>query len=190
MLARDALMPSLNLDLDFFDHPKTRRLVGLLGRGAEVLPIKLWSYCGKFHAEDGRLAGYSPQEIESIVGWWGKAGDAVAALVRVEFLDELPDGSGYQVHDWLEYQGHIEAFRQRSKKAAAARWSKARDAPCSKHATSIAPSITKQSPCSAVQCNPPLAPPSGGAESVGSGRSRQRRRGNTLREEQRRALEE
>ncbi len=190
-------MPSLNLDLDYFDHPKTRRLVGLLGRGAEVLPIKLWSYCGKFHAEDGRLAGYSPQEIESIVGWWGKEGECIAVMLRegTRFLHPLPDGDGFQAHDWLEHQGHFAMYRERARHAAAARWGKARDAPrkrsnATSNATSIAQAMLKQCPRRAVQCNPPLAPPSGGAESVGSGRSRQRRRGNTLRDEQRRALEE
>lgn len=59
-------MASLNLDMDYFGHPKTKRLVGLLGRGAEVLPLRLWCHVGKYHAQDGRLAGYSPQEIEAI----------------------------------------------------------------------------------------------------------------------------
>lgn len=32
-------MAYLNLDLDYFDHPKTRRLVGLLGRGKRATMI-------------------------------------------------------------------------------------------------------------------------------------------------------
>ncbi len=115
-------MPYLNLDLDYFDHPKTRRLIGLLGRGAEVLPLRLWSYCGKFHSDDGSLAGYSPQEIESIVQWWGKAGEATAALLDVGTLE--PDVDGYRVHGWTEHQGHIKALRERAVKAARARWNK------------------------------------------------------------------
>jgi hypothetical protein len=85
-------MTSLNLDLDFFDHPKTRRLVGLLGRGSEVLPIKLWCWCAKYHAESGWLTGYSAQEIESILGWWGEPGKMVEAMVKVGFLIESVDG--------------------------------------------------------------------------------------------------
>ena len=67
-------MPYLNLDLNYFDHIKTKRLVGLLGRGSEVLPIRLWCACGKHRAESGKLDGYSAQEIESLVEWWGESG--------------------------------------------------------------------------------------------------------------------
>lgn len=72
-------MTNLNLDPDYFDHPKTNRLIGLLGRGAEGLPIKLWCFCAKYRAKDGNLIGYSPQEIELAVKWWGKPGEAVDA---------------------------------------------------------------------------------------------------------------
>lgn len=115
-------MPSLNLDLDFFDHPKTRRLVGLLGRGSEVLLLRLWCYCGRYHFRDGRLAGYSPQEIESICAWWGQAGRAIEAFVRVGFLEAMPDG--YLVHDWDQWQGHFAVYHDRARKAATARWNK------------------------------------------------------------------
>jgi hypothetical protein len=111
---------SLNVDLDYFSHPKTLRLVGLLGGGAEVLPIKLWAYCGKFHAEHGTLIGYGPSEIESAIGWRGTSGDAVAALLKVHYLDQI-DG-GYAVHDWVEYQGHIHAYKVRGKVAAMKKW--------------------------------------------------------------------
>ena len=100
-------MPSLNVDLDYFDHIKTRRLVGLLGRGAEVLPIQIWCICGKHHAETGRLAGYSAQEIETLCGWWGEPGKMLEAMVQAGFLDY--DGEVYSVHDWIE-MGRIHAM--------------------------------------------------------------------------------
>jgi hypothetical protein len=65
-------MAYLNLDLDYFDHPQTVMLISLLGRGAEVLPLKLWRTCGKFYSKDGRLTGYSADAIELTVGWWGR----------------------------------------------------------------------------------------------------------------------
>jgi hypothetical protein len=116
-------MPYLNLDLDFFDHRKTKRLVGLLGRGAEVIPIKLWSYCGKFHADTGRLTDYSEQEIETLAGWWGKTGGMLPALLRVEFIAK--DTEGFFLVDWLEHQGHIAAFKAKGRLMAQARWAKA-----------------------------------------------------------------
>jgi hypothetical protein len=146
-------VPDLNLDLNFFDHPKTRRLVGLLGRGAEILPIKLWCACGRLHPESGRLTDYSPQEIESMVDWWGKAGDAVAALVKVGFLSS--DATGYEITGWLEHQGHIAAFRKRAKVAARARWG------CLPDATSIASSNGKHCPIQPTNQERPPLPPEG-----------------------------
>lgn len=124
-------MPSLNLDLDYPDHPKTKRLVCLLGRGAEALPILLWCYCGKYHRTDGSLTGYSPQEIESLVRWTGKPGVAFAALVRCGFLDVDADGNA-RIHDWTDHAGHLEHYHQAAKRGAKARWAKrsTKDPPC------------------------------------------------------------
>ena len=115
-------MPFLNLDLDYEDHPKTRRLVGLLGKGAEMIPIRLWAYCGKYHCETGELTAQTPQEIESIVKWWGPSGKAVEAMIGTGFLDKKK--RGYAVHDWKETQGHIHALKVQAKRAAMARWKK------------------------------------------------------------------
>lgn len=141
-------MANLNVDLNFFDHPKTKRLVGLLGRGSEVLPIKLWAYAGKVRAEDGRLVGHAAQEIESIAGWWGKPGEMLEAMLRegTRFLELEADGT-YALHDWLEYQGHLAAYKIRGKKAADARWEKlAGESIKPINATSIPQACHKHSP--------------------------------------------
>jgi hypothetical protein len=117
-------MPDLNLDLDYFAHPKTTRLIGLLGKGAEVLPIKLWAYCGKYHKEHGKLTGYSTQEIESIVGWWGDSGVFIQAMLKVRFLDDI--GGDYACHNWAARNGHLEALSEKNRAAANARWDKIR----------------------------------------------------------------
>jgi hypothetical protein len=119
-------MAHLNLDLDYFEHRKTKRLIGRLGRGAEVLPIKLWRYCGKYHAEDGKLTGYTASEIESLAEWWGKSGEMMEAMVDVVFL-EVIDG-GWQIHDWIKMQGHIQALKDRAQHAANVRWDAIRNA--------------------------------------------------------------
>lgn len=129
-------MAYLNLDLDYFDHPKTKRLVGLLGRGATELPIRLWCYCGKYHAESGSLTNYSIQEIESIVSWWGKPGDMVSAMEKVGLLEKVDNG--WQVKDWNEINGHLAMFKQRAMAAAKARWGS--------NASSNAQALVKQSP--------------------------------------------
>ncbi|MBI5192775.1 MAG: hypothetical protein HZA08_04955 [Nitrospirae bacterium] len=113
-------MPYLNLDLDYFNHPKTRRLIGLLGRGSEAFPLRLWCYCGKYHPGDGRLSDYSVQEIESILEFNGENGKLVEALIKVGFLHK--DSNSYYVHDWNEHSGHIAALKEKAIKAAKTRW--------------------------------------------------------------------
>lgn len=112
----------LNLDVNFFEHPKTRRLVSLLGPNSDILPLRLWAYCAKYHPLDGRLKGYSETEIEGIIGWTGEPGLALKSMGRVGFI--LGQETGYQCVDWLQHEGHIAAFSRRGKTAAKARWSK------------------------------------------------------------------
>lgn len=132
-------MPYLNIDLDYFEHPKTRRLVGILGRGAEMLPIKLWAFCGKFHYASGEMDGYSAGEIEAIAGWWGQEGQMIEAMVKVGFLDVDSTGEIYRMHNWEDHQGHIVSLKRRAKDAAQKRWGRIKNA--SSNATGNAPSI-------------------------------------------------
>jgi hypothetical protein len=153
-------MPTLNLDPDFFDHPKARRLAGILGPCGEVWAIRLWAYCTKYHWRDGIMAGYSAEELESVIGWHGEQGKCTAALVRVGVLvalleDRLTDAPsnassnassnarGYAVHEWVEHQGHIAIYHDKAKTASESRWVKLRgeNAP-----PSIAPSIAPSNP--------------------------------------------
>lgn len=129
-------MPYLNLDLDFFEHPKIRRLIGLLGKGSEIYPIRIWCHCGKYHVADGRMRGYSPKEVEAIAGYEGTDGAMLQAMLTVGLL-EGDEKSGFRVHDWKETNGHLIAFKKRAKQAASIRWG---------HATSIAKRPVKQSP--------------------------------------------
>lgn len=149
-------MPYLNLDLSYFDHRKTKRLIGLLGRGAEAIPIRLWCYCGTHHCGTGELADYSPQEIESLVGWWGKPGEMLPALLKVGFVSAADNG--YVVHDFLDHNGHLQAFKIRGKAMADARWKKARDAVSNAAgiATGIAPRNAPTEPTEPTEPNPSI----------------------------------
>ena len=113
-------MPYLNLDFDFFDHPKTLRMIGILGPGGAEVAIRLWAKVGKFFARTGVLHGHSVVEIEALIGWWGKPGDAVAALEKVGFIER--HGDSFAVHDWKHHQGHIHALKMRNRKVAINRW--------------------------------------------------------------------
>lgn len=140
-------MPYINLDLDYLNHPRTMRLIGMLGRGAEILPIRLWLYCGKYLSDSGSFAGFSAQEIETIACWWGKSGEMIAALEKcvdekgVSFLTRTDNG--WEIPNWLNINGHLGVFRERAKIAAKVRWDKYR-VECSSNASSNAQAITKQ----------------------------------------------
>jgi hypothetical protein len=131
-------MAYLNLDIDYFDHPKTKHLVHLLGKGSEVLPLKLWVYTARYFADSGILTGISTQEIEDECRWWGQSGEMVNAMTcdKSKFLERK--GETLVVHDWNEHEGHIHAFKQRARSAALKRWGKEGD---TSNATSIHPSI-------------------------------------------------
>jgi hypothetical protein len=147
-------MADLNLDLDYFTHPKTLRLIGLLGKGSEVLPIRLWCWCAKYHAESGEMTGYSAEEIESVLGWWGKPGELIRSMVKVGFCEWKRGGNGGRtllIHDWSQHQGHIAPLKERARKAANARWNRIKDE-CTSNATSNAQASSKQ--CS-KQCSLP-----------------------------------
>jgi len=112
-------MPSLNLDLRYFENPKVKRLTAGLGKGAPLLPLRLWCHAAAFHPEDGIFIGYSDKEMEAIMGWDGQQGLALGHLCRLGFLDVLENG--FQVHDWKEHAGHISLYKLKSAAMVAAR---------------------------------------------------------------------
>lgn len=117
-------MPAINVDLDYFEHFKTKRLVVKFGEGAELIPIKLWVFAAKFYPEKGIFKGIDDQELLSLAGikYNKDASSILQGLVDLGFLDRTK--GGYQIHEWEEYQGHIIAYKIRGKKANEARWNK------------------------------------------------------------------
>jgi len=134
-------MPYLNLDPDYFDHPKTRRLKSLLDSCADVYPIRLWAYVAKYHCEDADLGDYAEAELAGIMGYAGDPSIIVTAMLRVGFL--VKDGAGRtHVKDWAAHEGHIAAYRRRAIVANNSRWGKL----AGNNAPSNATSISKESP--------------------------------------------
>jgi hypothetical protein len=162
-------VPSLNLDLSYFEWPETLLLIGLLGKGAEVLPLRLKAYVGRAKAQEGRLSGFTDRGVEAVMGWWGEPGRAVAAMLRpgVGFLRQVEDGFEVMEREgvaWEEAQGHIAVYHARAVKAVKAKLEKMRTetvSSASSSASSTACGDIKQSPCSAVHGKE--APPDGGA---------------------------
>lgn len=117
-------MPYLNLDFNYLDHPKTKRLISRLGNTADVLPVRLWLYCAKIHPSDGYLKGYKKKEIESLIGWLGPENEAIDALIEFGFMEESKNG--FKCVDWVQHQGHIISFSIRGKAANKIRWDRVR----------------------------------------------------------------
>ena len=113
-------MPYLNLDLDYFTHPKVERLVDELGNEAFHYPIRLWCYTGKHFADVGILTECSKTQLEKAMGWQGESGKLVDSLVKFGFLEMR--GEFYKIHDWKQHAGHLSAFKKRAKTAAKKRW--------------------------------------------------------------------
>lgn len=137
-------MPSLNLDLNYFDHAKTMRLESILGNGADVLPIRLWAYVGRHNPEQGRVSMLEG-ELERVCRWWGEKGAMVAAMMKIGFIEK--DGEFYEIHDWLDHSGHLSAFKKRAIKANRIRWGKRSK---SRTPTRTPKHEAKESPSSAV----------------------------------------
>lgn len=119
-------MPYINLDVGYWGSKDARRLNARLGRGADAIPPRIWCYVGEHYPETGRLSGYTPAEIEEIGGWWGKTGEAVAALESPEIAVLGKDELGYFVRNWEKHNGHIVSFAIRARSGAEGRWKKYR----------------------------------------------------------------
>jgi hypothetical protein len=118
-------LPSINLDIDYFNHPKTRRLVGLLGSGAAEYPMRIWCHCARYHFKDGVLADYTPEQLADVCAYQGDARKLLDSLVQVGFLERNKKGD-LVAHDFFREQGHIYAFKVRAKKANRVRWDRIR----------------------------------------------------------------
>ncbi len=112
------------------DHPKTKRAARLLGVSKPTMVGHLhylWWWAVSY-AEDGSLAGYSPEDVADVALWDRAPAEFIAALLdcgvngRAGFLERDEDGSLW-IHDWEEYAGKLverratERDRQRNKRA-------------------------------------------------------------------------
>lgn len=112
---------NLNVDPAYPESVKAMRLKARLGPEADCYPIRLWCYMAKRHW-DGELRGYREEEVEMLVGWRGDNGALLEAMLEVGFLDRIE--GGFRVHDFTEWNAHLEVFHERAKHAANVKWDK------------------------------------------------------------------
>lgn len=129
-------MSYLNLDENYFEHIKIKRLVMRLGFGAELIPLQLWCHAAHYFPDTGTFKNYTAEEIKGFCKWNGDASCMLVALLELEILLKTSEGV-YQINDWDEHQGHIVSFKIRGQANAKKRWDKYRD---NRNASSIADS--------------------------------------------------
>nr|WP_319775989.1 hypothetical protein [uncultured Sphaerochaeta sp.] len=103
----------MRIDIDFVDHPKTKRLISKAGFEGFYCLIKLFSSVSKIYKK-GYLKDCDETDIEELAGWTGEPGVLFKALMdkRICFLEKV-DGELY-VHDWKEHQPWIYFSDERS----------------------------------------------------------------------------
>lgn len=92
----------IRLSIAFNNHRKRKRLVRLLGFGAEVYLIDLWLRVA-VDKPSGHLAGWDEEDIADACGWMGDSKKLVDALVETQWLERDEEGE-YAIHDWCEHQ--------------------------------------------------------------------------------------
>lgn len=118
-------MPSLNIDPNLANHPKTLKMIRIAGEGAFRCLIALWGKAAHYRPDDGNLVGYDADDIEAFAGWTGERGLFYNAIKNCGtagghgFLEE-----SHQLHDWEEHEGHLKAYRIKASKMKAARIAK------------------------------------------------------------------
>ncbi len=144
----------IRLATSFKGHRKRKRLIRLLGFGAEVYLIDLWLTVA-MDCPEGVLIGWDEEDIADACDWEEEPQKLVDALIESHWLEKDADGE-YALHDWCEHQGWACRAKERSeiaKKAAEVRWAKKKKSAknngstakgmhsaCREHAESNAPS--------------------------------------------------
>lgn len=99
----------IELDTDYFDHPRVIMLRRLIGEGADVYPLRMWTWAAR-HAREGVLA---PDLVEAACRWAGDMGVLLNALEQVGLLTRQEDGRFF-IKGWDKWSGKF--FQQYERK--------------------------------------------------------------------------
>lgn len=94
------------ISTEFFDHPKTQKLIRRLGYEGLFALQALWLWCAK-NRPDGNLTGMDAEDIALAARWKGDVegqneADFLCTLVALHWIDETR--GGYVLHDWHEHK--------------------------------------------------------------------------------------
>lgn len=108
----------IRISVEFWDHPKTKKLEKQLGIEAIKSLQILWCWTAK-NRPDGVLKNLDDEDIELVSKWSGEPGLFVKTLVKLRFLDNEINGvNGVKfVHDWRCHNPWAAEAQTRSDKA-------------------------------------------------------------------------
>ena len=120
----------IRLAVNFWQHPKTIKLMRKGGMEAVRSLQILWCFCAQ-ERTSGILDGMDIDDIEIAADWHGDEGSFVKLLIAGNWLEYMADGT-YALHGWDERQAYVskaESRREQAKAAAEKRWSEKRSMP-------------------------------------------------------------
>lgn len=132
----------IRINVGFFQHHKTKKLIYKLDHKGVTALLSLWTYAAQ-NKPKGTLTNMDKIDISLASCWEGDENKFVDTLVDIGFLEDN-DGT-YSIHDWEKnnpYAFHADERSEHARKAARARWgdSNSMQEECSEHAQGNAPS--------------------------------------------------
>lgn len=103
----------MRIDVNFVDHPKTKRLIRKAGYEAFYCLIKLFSSVAKAYPK-GELTGCDQYDIENLADWRGESGVLFDALTDPDFCFIERVGDHWHVHEWDIHQPWVFNSKERS----------------------------------------------------------------------------
>lgn len=148
------------VDVGFWRHRKTLRLIRTLGLEGPVALQKLWAHAAEF-LPDGTLTGMDAIDIAEAAGWSGNPNHFLGTLLDHKWIDN--NNGTFQIHDWSEHQPWVikaPERREKARKAINARWDKRRPDSTMSNSCSITTSNSKSNTQGGVLSNSPSNTPS------------------------------
>jgi len=148
----------IRIKTSFPNHPKTLRLIDIMGPLAPWHLVKLWIFAAE-NKPDGILLNMSRSSICRAMDWEKNPVKMVNALLKCGFLDRDENGN-FSLHDWSYHNSYCFWSPQRiarASKGAAARWNKQTKQilnGCSEHEQAMLQASTSNAPAPAPVPSP------------------------------------
>jgi len=117
------------VNVAFFNHLKTKKLIQKLGKEGVFSLMSLWAYTAQ-NKPKGILTNLTKDDISILVDWEGEINHFLDVLIELKFLDKENNGE-YSIHNWEQRNGfayYAEERSEKARKAAEQRWKMEKEA--------------------------------------------------------------